>query len=120
MSFLHIAPSTPKRQLEKDKSYVFTIHMYYTFFNKQLTSSGSNVKNGLKGKQLPTLKKLIQKILLELWVYNFTFSILSSLNFSATVFYTTLLCTWYLGKILLTIERFLNLHIVPFMPLEIA
>ena len=93
MSFLHIAPSTPKRQLEKDKSYVFTIHMYYTFFNKQLTSSGSNVKNGLKGKQLakqlPTLKKLIQKILLELWVYNFIFSILSSLNFSATVFYTT-------------------------------
>ena len=44
--------------------------MYYTFFNKQLSSSGSNVKNGLKGrqlaKQLPTLKKLIQKILLEL------------------------------------------------------
>ena len=95
MSFLPVAPSAPKRQLEKGKSYVFTIHMYYTFFNKQPSSYGSNVKDGLKARQLakqpPTLKTLIQKILIELWVYNLTFSILSSLklNFSATVFCTT-------------------------------
>ena len=53
------------------------------------------IKNGLKVKQLakqpPTLKMLMQKILVGLWVKKFTFSILSSLklNFSTTFFGTT-------------------------------
>ena len=46
----------------------------------------SNVKNDLKvkqlAKQLPTLKTLMQKILVGLWVKNFTLSILSSLKLS--------------------------------------
>ena len=50
---------------------------------------------GLKVKQLakqpPALKMLMQKKLIELWVKNFTFPILSSLklNFSTTSFGTT-------------------------------
>ena len=43
--------------------------MYYTFFNKQPSSYGSNVKDGLKARQLakqpPTLKTLIQKFWLN-------------------------------------------------------
>ena len=59
----------------------------------------SNVKNGLNVKELakqpPTLKRLMQKIMVGLWVKNLTFSILSSmkLNFSTTLFGTTWLCT---------------------------
>ena len=53
------------------------------FISNQVTTSGSNNKNGLKAKQLakqpPTLKTLMQKILLQFWVKNLTFSILSSL-----------------------------------------
>ena len=46
-------------------------------------------------KQPPTLKTLLQKILVRLWVKEFTFSIFSSLklNFSTAVFDTTQLCT---------------------------
>ena len=42
----------------------------HAFFDKQPSCKGSNVKNGLKVKQIakqpPPLKTLIQKILLEL------------------------------------------------------
>ena len=65
----------------------------------------------------------MQKMLAEFWINNLTFSILSSLklNFSTTVFSTTWLCTWYLGHILVAIEKLLILHIVvAFMLLEIA
>ena len=71
----------------------------HTFFYKQPSCNGSNVKNDLKVKQLTkqpsTLKTLMQKILVGLWVKNFTFSFLSSLtlNFSTIVFGTTQLCT---------------------------
>ena len=64
----------------------------YTCFYKQPSYKGSNIKNGLKVKQLAkqpsTLKMLMQKILVGLWVKNFTFSVLSllKLNFSTTVF----------------------------------
>ena len=64
-------------------------------FYKQPSCWGSNVKYGLKIKQLAkqpsTLKMLMQKILVGLWVKNFTFSILSllKLNFSTTVFGAT-------------------------------
>ena len=67
----------------------------HAFFDKQPSCKGSNVKNGLKVKQIakqpPPLKTLIQKILLELWINNVTFSILSSLklNFSTIIFGTT-------------------------------
>ena len=54
------------------------------FFNKQPICKECNVKNGVKIKQLakqpPTLKTLMQKVLVGLWVKNFTFSILSSLK----------------------------------------
>ena len=55
----------------------------------------SNVKNGLKVKQLakqpPKLKMLMQKILVGVWVKNFTFSNLISLklNFSTAFFSAT-------------------------------
>ena len=68
----------------------------YTYFlYKQPSCYRSNVKNGLKVKQLakqpPTLKTRIQKNFVELWVNNLTFSILSSLklNLSTAVFGTT-------------------------------
>ena len=69
----------------------------YTHFRfyKQPSCWGSNIKYGLKIKQLAkqpsTLKMLMQKILVGLWVKNFTFSISSSLklNFYITVFGTT-------------------------------
>ena len=52
--------------------YEKNIHI---FFNKQPSYYGSNVKNGLKVKQLakqhPTLKTLMQKTLVGLWVKNF-------------------------------------------------
>ena len=63
-------------------------------FYKQPSCQGSNVKNGLKVKQLPkqppTLKTLLQKNLVEIWVKIFSFSILSllKLNLSTTVFGT--------------------------------
>ena len=65
----------------------------------------------------------MQKMLAEFWINNLTFSILSSLklNFSITIFSTTWLCAWYLGQILVAIEKLLTLHIVvAFMLLEIA
>ena len=56
----------------------------YTFFNKQPSCKESNVKIGVKVKQLAkqprTLKTLMQKILVGLGVKYFTFSILSSLK----------------------------------------
>ena len=81
---------------------------YTRFFYKQPSyykQQGFNVKNGLKVKELakqpPTLKALMQKILVGLWVKKFTFFILSSLklNLSTTFFGTT---QWYLGQILVT------------------
>ena len=60
-------------------------------FYKQPSYWEFNVKNGLKVKQIakqpPTLKRLMQKNLVKLWVNNLTFSILSSLqlNFSTIV-----------------------------------
>ena len=52
-----------------------------SLFNKQPSCSGSNVKNGLKVKQLAkqptTLKMFMQKILVGLWVKNLTFSIVN-------------------------------------------
>ena len=69
--------------------------LQYKYFYKQPSCYGSNVNNGLKVKQPLTLKTLTQKMLVEFWVKNFTFSILSSmkLNLSTTVFGTTKLCT---------------------------
>ena len=67
----------------------------YMFFICKQVAKGLTLKNGLKVKQLakqpPTLKTLMQKILVGLWVKNFTFSILSllKLNFLTTVFGTT-------------------------------
>ena len=55
----------------------------YTFFNKQPSCKESNVKNGVKVKQLakqPRTFKTMQKILVGLGVKYFTFSILSSLK----------------------------------------
>ena len=54
-----------------------------------------NVKNGLSVKQSPTLKKLMQEILVGLWVKKINFLILRSfkLNFSTTFFGSTYLCT---------------------------
>ena len=73
-------------------SSVFCDDKYTSVFNKQARCYGSNVKNGLKVKQLtkhlPTLKMLMGKILvLDSWLKNFTFSILNSLklNFSTTL-----------------------------------
>ena len=66
-----------------------------THFYKQSSCIGSNVKNGLRVKQLAmqpsTLKTLMQKVLVGLWVKNFAFWILSllKLNFSTTVFGAT-------------------------------
>ena len=68
---------------------------WYTFFYKQTGCSESNIKNGLKVKKLakqpPTLRTLMQKKFVELWINNLTFPILSSLKlkFSTTVFGTT-------------------------------
>ena len=65
------------------------------FSYKQPSCYGSNVKSGLNVKQLvkqpPTLKTLMQKSLVGLWVKNLTFSFLSSLklNLSTTLFGTT-------------------------------
>ena len=75
-----------------------------------------NVKNGLKVKQLAkqalTLKTLMQKILVGLWVKNFTFSMLSSLNlnFCTTFFFLVQInCMQkYLGQILVAIEKLFN------------
>ena len=56
---------------------------------KQPSCQGSNVKQ--LAKQSPTFKTLLQTVLVEIWIKNFTFSILSSLklNFYTTVFGTT-------------------------------
>ena len=51
--------------------------LWYKFFYKQSSWYGSNVKNGIKVKQLAkqpaTLKTLMQKILVGLWVKQFKF-----------------------------------------------
>ena len=114
------------RFLKKSQQPDFlSLHTRYSF-NKQPSCWGSNIGNGLKvkqlAKQLPTLKALIRKIFVELWVNNLTFSILSSLKqiVSTTVFGTTSWCKCCFGQILVTTEKFLILHIVVFMPLEIA
>ena len=76
-------------------NHSFSIIVPCTCFYKQPSCKGSNIKNGLEVKQLAkqpsTLKTLMQKILVGLWVKNFTFSILSllKLNFSTTVFGAT-------------------------------
>ena len=60
------------------------MYLLHVFIYKQPNCQGTDVKNGLKVKQLakqpPTLKTLIQKIMVEFWVNNSTFSILSSLK----------------------------------------
>ena len=67
------------------------------FFISNQVDKGLNAKNCLKfkqlGKQPPTLKTLMQKVLVGLRVKNFTFSILSSLklNFSTTFFWYNLI-----------------------------
>ena len=66
----------------------------------------------------PTLKTLMQKILVGLKVQSFTFSMLSSLklNFSTTFFLVQLNCVKEcLGQILVTIEKLLILHLVAVM-----
>ena len=75
-------------------NYSRTLHVFVSL-SKQVAIGLSNGENGLKVKQLakqtPTLRTLMQKVLVGPWVKNFTFSILSSLklNFSTTVFGTT-------------------------------
>ena len=73
---------------------IFLPEKYTLFFCKQPSYWGSNVNNGLKVKELakqpPTFKMLMQKRLVGIWVKNFTFSILSSLNLnSSTTFFGT-------------------------------
>ena len=60
----------------------------HAFFYKQPSCYGSNVKNGLKVKQLAKQPSTLKKFG---WTLNFTFSILSllKLNFSTTVFGAT-------------------------------
>ena len=65
-------------------------------FDKQPSCEGSDIKSGLKVKQLakwpPKLKMLMQKNFdFGLWVKNFTFSILSSLKLN---FFTSFFGTW--------------------------
>ena len=72
-----------------------SIIVHCTRFYKQPSCKGSNIKNGLKVKQLAkqpsTLKTLMHNNLVELWVKDFTYSILNllKLNFSTTVFGAT-------------------------------
>ena len=58
-------------------NHSFSIIVPCTCFYKQPSCKGSNIKNGLEVKQLAkqpsTLKTLMQKILVGLWVKNFTF-----------------------------------------------
>ena len=60
----------------------------------------------------------MQNILVELVVKIFTFSILSvlKLNLSTTFWHNLIVYNYYLGQILVTIEKMLILHIVAFMP----
>ena len=70
---------------------------YHAHFYEQLICEGSNVKNGLKVKQLakqpPTLNVLMQKNLVGPWLKNVIFSILNSLKLS---FCTTVNGTTYI------------------------
>ena len=60
----------------------------------------------------------MQNILVGPVVKIFTFSILSvlKLNLSTTFWHNLIVYTYYLGQILVTIEKMLFLHIVAFMP----
>ena len=60
----------------------------------------------------------MQNILVEPVVKIFTFSILSvlKLNLSTTFWHNLIVYNYYLGQILVTIEKMLFLHIVAFMP----
>ena len=83
----------------------FVRNQNYTFF------ISNHVANGLKVKQLVnqplTLKTLMQKTLVGLWVKYSTFSLSSSLklNISTTFFFfgTTICVQQYLGQIMVTI-----------------
>ena len=70
----------------------------YVLFNKQPSFKWSYVKNDVKIKQLakqpPTLKTLMQQVLIRLCVKNFVFSILSSRKLN---FFTTILDLWQLN-----------------------
>ena len=60
----------------------------------------------------------MQNILVGPVVKIFTFSILSvlKLNLSTTFWHNLIVYNYYLGQILVTIEKMLILHIVAFMP----
>ena len=60
----------------------------------------------------------MQNILVGPVVKIFTFSILSvlKLNLSTTFWHNLIVYNYYLGQILVTIEKMLFLHIVAFMP----
>ena len=60
----------------------------------------------------------MQNILVGLVVKIFTFFILSvlKLNLSTTFWHNLIVYNYYLGQILVTIEKMLILHIVAFMP----
>ena len=60
----------------------------------------------------------MQNILVGLVVKIFTFFILSvlKLNLSTTFWHNLIVYNYYLGQILVTIEKMLFLHIVAFMP----
>ena len=60
----------------------------------------------------------MQNILVGPVVKIFTFSILSvlKLNLSTTFWHNLIVYNYYLGQILVTVEKMLFLHIVAFMP----
>ena len=72
----------------------YYLKITHAFLSNQV-AKGLTLKNDLKVKQLAkqpaTLKTLLQKILVELWVKKIAFSILSllKLNFSTIAFGTT-------------------------------
>ena len=80
-----------KRYINQCELDSFNVCLCTRFFISNQVAQG--LKNGLKVKQPPTLKTLIQKILFGLWVRNFNFSILSSLklNFSHNCFWHSLI-----------------------------
>ena len=73
----------------------YYLKITHVFFISNQVAKGLTLKNDLKVKQLAkqpaTLKTLLQKILVELWVKKMTFSILSllKLNISSIAFGTS-------------------------------
>ena len=80
-----------KRYVNQCEFDSFNVNLCTRFFISNQVAQG--LKNGLKVKEPPTLKTLIQNILFGLWVTNFNFSILSSLklNFSHNCFWHNLI-----------------------------